>query len=130
MGADGLIAGGADVHDDTAESARSASSSAGGMTTRPSLRNCQAATCSPSRRSAISHRMVASDPVTERFGPRSTPIRIAPVTCAGTCAAWLTVAAISPAGRLLTRFDAKATTTPAIHDVIWGDAVAASLRVS
>jgi hypothetical protein len=94
---EGSMTGGAGVHDDTAASASSANSRAGGMTTRPSLRNCEAATCSPSRRSAISHRMVASEPatgwwqasrsVTERFGPRSTPIRIAPVTCAGTWAA-------------------------------------------
>ncbi len=51
---------------------------------QPSFRNCTAGhfalPCS-----AISHRMVASEPVTERLGPRSTPIRIAPVTWAGTC---------------------------------------------
>src|SRR5713226_5169804 len=74
------------VHGDTADRARSDSKSAGGMTTRPSLRNRDAPTTSPSRRKAISHRMVASEPVTDRFGPRSTPIRIAPETCAGTCA--------------------------------------------
>jgi hypothetical protein len=61
--------------------------------------------------------MVASEPVTERFGPRYAPIRIAPVTCCGTWAAWLVVAAISPIGKLLMRFDAMATPTPAIHDV-------------
>jgi len=31
----------------------------------------------PSRRGAVSHRMVASEPVNDRFGPRSTPIRTA-----------------------------------------------------
>ncbi len=40
--------------------------------TAPSLRNCQAPTCCASRRSAMSQRMVASEPVTERLGPRST----------------------------------------------------------
>jgi hypothetical protein len=68
-------------HGETADRASNASSKAGGMTTIPSFRNCQAATRSPSRRKAISQRIVASEPVTERFGPRSTPIRIAPVTC-------------------------------------------------
>ncbi len=37
------------------------------------LRNGQAPTSIFSRRSATSQRMVASDPVTDRFGPRSTP---------------------------------------------------------
>ena len=74
------------AHRDTTDSASSDSSSAGGITARPSLRNREAPTCSPSRRSAISQRMVASEPVTDRLGPRSTPIRIAPVTWVGTCA--------------------------------------------
>ena len=47
------------------------------MTMIPSFRNVQALTRKPSRRSAVSHRMVASEPVTDKFGPRSTPIRIA-----------------------------------------------------
>ena len=43
------------------------------MTSAPSLRKRQALTL-PSRRRAVSQRMVASEPVTDRFGPRSTPI--------------------------------------------------------
>jgi hypothetical protein len=60
-----------------------ASRSAGGRTSTPSLRKLQAPTSSPSRLRAVSHRMVASEPVTERFGPRSTPTRIALVTRSG-----------------------------------------------
>ncbi len=64
----------------TSESARSDRINAGGITNMPSRRKRSAPTCSPSRRSATSHRIVASEPVTDRFGPRSTPIRIAAVT--------------------------------------------------
>ena len=60
-----------------------ASKSAGGITRKPSLRKRPAPTVSPSRRNAASHRIVASDPVTERFGPRSTPTRAALVTMSG-----------------------------------------------
>ena len=49
----------------------------------------------------------------DRFGPRSTPIRIASTTVCGLCAAWIVELAISPAGRLLTAFDTSATATPA-----------------
>ena len=63
--------------------AASAAIKAGGVTSRPSLRNGQAPTSIFSRRSATSQRMVASDPVTDRLGPRSTPIRIALMTGAG-----------------------------------------------
>jgi hypothetical protein len=56
---------------------------AGGRTSTPSLRKLQAPTSSPSRLRAVSHRMVASEPVTERFGPTSTPTRIALVTRSG-----------------------------------------------
>src|SRR5258708_34051310 len=75
------------LHGDIADKASSDSNSAGGMTRRPSLRNRRDEIYSPSRRTAISHRMVASEPVTERLGPRSTPTRIAPATCPGTRAA-------------------------------------------
>src|SRR5665213_2342925 len=84
----------------------------GGITTMPSFGNCHAVTATPSRRSAISQRIVASEPVTERLGPRSTPINSPLVTCTGTSALWLTVAATRLVGRLLRRFDAKATTAP------------------
>ena len=39
------------------------------MTMRPSLRNRRGAIFSPSRRNAISHRIVASEPVTEKIKP-------------------------------------------------------------
>ena len=52
------------------------------MATIPHLRKVQPATFSPSRRRAISQSTVASDPVTERFGPRSTPMRTASRTWA------------------------------------------------
>ena len=55
-----------------------ASRSAGGIITMPSFRNDPTPTVWPSRRSAMSHRMVASEPVTDRLGPRLTPIRTAP----------------------------------------------------
>ena len=67
--------------------APSARTSAGSITTAPSLRKCQLLTVIFSRRKAISHRMVASEPVTERLGPRSMPISSALVTGTGTCAA-------------------------------------------
>src|ERR1700681_1002587 len=116
------------VHGDTADRASRESNSAGGMTTSPNLRNRPAPTVPPPRRRAISHRMVAREPVTDRLGPRSTPIRIAPVICAGTCAAVRVVAAIKPIGRLFTRFDAIATTMPAIQDAACGERLVASFR--
>src|SRR5450631_262189 len=42
-----------------------------GITTIPTLKNCHAEISSFSRRRAINHRIVASDPVTDKFGPRS-----------------------------------------------------------
>jgi hypothetical protein len=42
--------------------------------------------------------MVASDPVTDRFGPRSTPMSTALATCRGTCEAEATEPANRPAG--------------------------------
>ena len=51
-------------------SAASASSKATGITTTPSRRNCQADTSTPSRRMAVSQRIVASEPVTDRLGTK------------------------------------------------------------
>jgi hypothetical protein len=51
----------------------SANTSAGGMTSTPSLRKLQAPTSKPSRLSPLSHRMVASEPVTERFSREVDP---------------------------------------------------------
>ena len=77
-GADGLHATISPVRcQPNAKAPALASSRAGGITSIPSLRNCQAVTLCPSRRRAVSHRMVASEPVTDRFGPRSTPISTA-----------------------------------------------------
>jgi hypothetical protein len=67
-------------HGEVQTSAANAMMSAGGMTTMPSFRNCHAVTASPSRLRAVNQRIVASDPVTERLGPRSTPINIPLVT--------------------------------------------------
>src|SRR5882757_8030494 len=111
---------------DTAVIANRATTNAGGMTTIPSFRNCHAVTTSPSRLRAISHRIVASEPVTERLGPRSTPINIPLVTCSGTSALWLTVAAIKPVGRLFIRFEERATMLPAPKEASRGE-VAATL---
>jgi hypothetical protein len=57
--------------------------SAGGVTTAPIFRNLKKPTSSPSRRMAVSQRIVASEPVIERFGPRSTPNRRASTTVFG-----------------------------------------------
>src|SRR6185369_2795982 len=78
---------------DTAVIASRATTNAGGMTIIPSFRNCHT--------------------VTARLGPRSTPINVALVTCRGTSALWLTVAATKPVGRLFNRFEARATRMPA-----------------
>jgi hypothetical protein len=57
-----------------------------GIATTPILRKRQKLTSSFSLRRARSQRIVASEPVTERFGPRLTPIRTAcairPFACA------------------------------------------------
>src|ERR1700737_299481 len=111
---------------DTVASANRATTNVGGMTTIPSFRNCHAVTASPSRLRAISHRIVASEPVTERLGPRSTPINIPLVTCRGTSAFWLTVAATKPAGRLFIRFEARATMMPAPNEASRGEYAATS----
>src|SRR5882757_7980730 len=114
---------------DIAVIANRATTNAGGMTTIPSFRNCHAVTASPSRLKAISHRIVASEPVTERLGPRSTPINIPLVTCRGTLALWLTVAATKPVGRLFIRFEAKATMMPAPKEASRGEYAATSRSI-
>src|SRR5437763_2204564 len=87
---------------------RSDKANAGGITTAPNRRNLQNPTRSPSRRIATNQRMVANDPVTERFGPRSIPMstesRIGPTAPAAFTAAPV----ISPLGRLLVRFESTA----------------------
>src|SRR5450432_4159040 len=83
--------------------------SAGGITTMPSLRNCQALTTTPSRRSATNHKIVAREPVTERLGPRSTPIRMALETAGGTPVALTAEPAKRPAGKLFIKLEASAT---------------------
>jgi hypothetical protein len=95
--------------------AADAETNAGSVTTTPSLRKTQAVTWMPSRRRAVNQRMVAREPVTEKFGPRSTPTRTALATGVG---AWATVSAepaIRPAGRLLMRLQATAMTAPEIQ---------------
>ena len=87
--------------------------SAGGITTAPSRRNPSALTCMPSRRTASSHSNVASDPLMDRFGPRSMPISSAAVVPADRSAMPASVPAMRPAGRLLTRLPATAAPTPA-----------------
>ena len=73
-----------DASGQATSSARVASSRAGVIARMPDFRKVQPAKFSPSRRSAISHNTVASDPVTERLGPRSTPTRTALRRCAST----------------------------------------------
>lgn len=58
-------------------SASTAPAKANGIAIIPIRRNSHAVICTFSRRNAISQRIVASDPVTDRFGPKSTPIKIA-----------------------------------------------------
>ena len=56
----------------------------------------------------MSHRIVAKDPVTDRFGPRSIPMSIAFARWPDAAEACSALAPISPTGRLLTRFEATA----------------------
>ena len=56
------------IHFEVSAVSSVAPSNAGGMTSNPNLKNCQPLICSPSRRSAINHNTVASEPVTERLG--------------------------------------------------------------
>src|SRR5215472_12407197 len=63
------------------QSIRLASRRAKDVTIRPTFKKVQALTCRFSRRRAMSQRIVANDPVTERLGPRSIPMSIAFATC-------------------------------------------------
>src|SRR5258708_21038719 len=94
--------------------------SAGGITRQPSPKNFQALTVCPSRRSATNHKMVAREPVTDRLGPRSTPIRSAPVTCGDNCAPLATEPAISPSGKLLIKLQRAATKLPGTNQAAFG----------
>ena len=102
------------------EKVASDASRAGGITRQPSARKRQALTVWPSRRKATSHRIVASDPVTDRLGPRSTPMSTAPVSSGDACAPPATVPAINPSGRLLTTLHSTATRLPAPSDASFG----------
>jgi len=82
---------------------------ANGMTTMPTLKNCQPVIFTFSLRSAISHKMVAKDPAIDRLGPRSTPMRTALATALGFCDDWTAAPLISPTGRLFMQFAIKAT---------------------
>src|SRR5664279_4642193 len=96
-----------------AHNAASDATSAAGIATAPVFRKVQPLTFSPCLRSATSHRMVASDPVTDRFGPRSMPMATALWTTGSTPAPMTTEPAIRPAGRLFMRLHANATMVPA-----------------
>jgi hypothetical protein len=85
------------------------------MTMKPIRRKRQVLTSSLSRRGAASHSLVASDPVTDRFGPRSTPISTAPTTSGGGCYAITTEPPISPTGKLFIGLEATPTVIPAPH---------------
>jgi hypothetical protein len=58
-------------------------SNAGGITIIPKRRNVHAFTSIPSLRRATSQSVVAREPVTDKFGPRSTPTSIALVAVEG-----------------------------------------------
>src|ERR1700693_1341223 len=83
-----------------------------GIATAPILKKSQKFTSIFCLRKAMSHRIVASEPVIERLGPRSTPIRTALATRPLACAAWSVAPASKPKGRLLTRLFAAPTQKP------------------
>jgi ubiquinone/menaquinone biosynthesis C-methylase UbiE len=89
-------------------SAATASNNAGVMTSAPILRNSHAPMRTPSLRSTISHRIVASDPVTDKFGPRSTPISTASRTGPVSRIALTALPASRPDGRLFMTLDSAA----------------------
>src|SRR3974390_2936475 len=101
--------------------AASAATSAGGVTSAPIARKRQAVTSIFCRRKATSQRMVAREPVTEKFGPRSTPIRIAATTEAGRWSLAATEPATRPTGRLLAMLAASAVEMPTAHAAPEGD---------
>src|SRR6266852_507414 len=88
--------------------------SATGMAMRPILKNSQAVITTFSRRRAMSQRIVASEPVTERLGPRSTPISIACATTLVSCACRIAAPLIRPTGKLLIPFETNAATRAAV----------------
>src|SRR5580698_7692317 len=91
------------------DEARTERSRAMGAATTPILKNDHALTDCFSRRRTISQRIVASDPVTERLGPRSTPMSSAFRNVSGTWV-WLSAAPVRrPEGRLLMTFERKVT---------------------
>ncbi len=93
-----------------------------------SLKNRHALMCCPSRRNTTSHKMVASEPVTERFGPTSTPIKIALLISSGTFAACTAFPAINPAGRLFITLLINAMPAPLIHVVLTRDLLVLSSK--
>ncbi len=89
-----------------------ASASAGGITSTPHFRNLQNPTSWPSRRIAMSQRMVANEPVTERFGPTINTDQHCVSKRAGAPAARTAAPLISPLGRLFMRFEMTAMPKP------------------
>ena len=79
-----------------------------GVATRPTLAKVRAVIGTFSRRRIASHRSVASDPLTVRFGPTFTPTSAAALRALGGCAVRDVFAQVEPDRRLLTRFDASA----------------------
>src|SRR5215467_14377142 len=77
----------------------SAANKATGIVIMPTRKKSQKLTSIFSRRSAISQRIVANDPVIERFGPKSTPMRTAFAIESVACDACTVLPAIRPSGR-------------------------------
>ena len=67
---------------------------------------------SPSRRKAISQSIVAKEPVTERFGPKSTPINTAFFTISGACANLKTFPTIKPRRQVIHKIAGNRNTEP------------------
>jgi hypothetical protein len=82
--------------------------SATGMAMMPILKNSHAVITTFSRRRAMSQRIVPSEPVTERLGPRSTPIRIACATTLVSCTCRIAEPLIRPTGKLFIPFERNA----------------------
>src|SRR6185437_7942782 len=109
---------------------------AGGITRIPYRKNFPKLTSSPSRRKAISHKIVASEPVTERFGPRSTPISTAFRSTFETAkpewivAGFIALAATRPTGRLFAAFASTLTPKAADKAPSVGPSLAAAVRAA
>ena len=82
------------------------------MMSMPMRKNCQPVTWRPSRLMAISQRMVASDPVMERLGPRSMEMRTTLASIGWKGMVRRAEPVMSPRGRLLKRSVPKATAAP------------------